>query len=63
MHIRAVIVIGTMAVAGIALGGCATGGGGGTNSSFMSQCDSRATTQAERNQCAWENGARNASGR
>jgi hypothetical protein len=29
----------------------------------MSQCEARAKTQQERNECAWKNAERNASGR
>ncbi len=63
MQLRIGIVICSLAVAGVTLGGCATGGSSGPNWSFMSQCDARAKTQQERNECAWKNAERNASGR
>jgi len=60
MQLRIGLVICALAVA---LGGCATGGSSGTNSSFMSQCESKATTEQERSECAWKNAERNAGGR
>ena len=60
MQLRIGIVICSLAVA---LGGCATSGGSGTNQSFMSQCESSAATKQERSECAWKNAERNAGGR
>lgn len=60
MQLKIGIVVCSLAVA---LGGCTTGGSSGTNQSFMSQCESRATTKQERSECAWKNAERNASGR
>lgn len=62
MRIESWIRIGWLALAAVALGGCATGAGQGPNQSFMSQCEARAKTEMERSECAWRNAERMASG-
>ncbi len=54
MQLRIGIVICSLAVAGVTLGGCATGGGSGLNWSSGSQCEARAKTQQDRNECGWK---------
>ena len=63
MQLKSGIVLCALGAAGIVLGGCATGTSGGTNQSFMSQCEARAKTKQERSECAWKNAERNAGGR
>ncbi len=54
MQLRIGIVICSLVVAGVTLGGCATGGSSGPNSSFTSQGEAGAKTQQNRNEAAWK---------
>ena len=51
-----------MAALVIALTGCASGAEGGARQTFMQKCFANATTETERNECAWRNAARMSSG-
>ncbi len=54
MRLRIGIVICSLAIAGVTLGGCATGGGSGPSSSFTSQGEAGAKTKQDRNEAAWK---------
>ncbi len=54
MQLRIGIVICSLAVAGVTLGGCATGGSSGPSSSFTSQGEAGAKTKQDRNEAAWK---------
>lgn len=63
MRIATGIIMGSLTLAAVVLGGCAAGAGQGPNESFMSQCEAQAKTEQERSECAWRNADRMASGR
>ena len=54
MQLRIGIVICSLAVAGVTLGGCATGGSSGPSSSFTSRGEAGAKTKQDRNEAAWK---------
>lgn len=62
MPFRIAIAVGSIVVTCV-LGGCATGGSAGGASTFMRECLAKATTEAQRTECAWSNASRMASGR
>ena len=59
MALRIAIVLGAIAALS-SLGGCA---GGSARPSYMQSCLEKATSEAQRSECAWSNAARMASGR
>lgn len=62
MKFRAWILFCSITVVSTLVSGCASGGGSGGFQTFMQKCESAATTERERSECAWENAERMASG-